>query len=47
MNNPDGIGLKDLLKVRERALEEVEKEERRQQAQFEFGLRAEPPQPTY
>jgi hypothetical protein len=43
----DGISTHELGRARDTAEEMLEREERRQQAQFEYGLRAEPPKPRY
>jgi hypothetical protein len=41
----DGISTEDLHKTRDKTREELDREERRQQAQFDFGMRDKPPDP--
>jgi hypothetical protein len=43
----DGIGYDDLKKMRDRALDAIHKEERRQQAQYTLGMRDKPPKSIY
>lgn len=41
----DGISTEDLRKTRDKTREELDREERRQQAKFDFGMRDKPPDP--